>query len=272
MPKLITTIDETAHGAMHESMQALYIKQDDDSYVLDGVDDKDFAAKLTEFRTNNRTLTKKGTDAATQLAAMQATLDGLGDLSKLDAEGVATLQAAQAKMNELEDAGLLKDGKIDELLAKRTETMRNDFTAKMNALTTERDGATGTLETMRTELGNLKIDTSLQTSIGKVGVPKQGALENLLLLAHRDWAIADDGKMAGKELYDTDGNPHTMDTYAASLVKSHAYLFEPGGGGGAGGTNKGGGGGTSGTITNDPTAIGANLEDIASGKKVVHHS
>ena len=94
-----------------------YYKQEGEGYVLE----YDGAEKVREFRSNNIKYMKELKSAQEKLAALEG----------IDPEEV---ERVKLELQEIKDKKLLEEGNLEELLAQRTERMRQDF----DAHTTER--------------------------------------------------------------------------------------------------------------------------------------
>lgn len=259
MPKVhlkpvVTKIEEVP-----EAYRDLY-DQSGDSFVLTGFDEKDFKTRLDEFRNNNIGLQKKQAELAAQL-------DKYKDV---DPVKYAAALDAQKKLDALEDKNLMDEGKVEELINKRTENMRKDHDARINALQgtlkSREEGYTKYRQTVR----QLKVKQAVRDAITKVGVPKTTALTHIDNLAEKQWDLDDKDELVPVDVYDDTGKPIKMDDWAARLVKDSPYFFEESrGGGGQGGQPRNQqrqGAGAPKTL-NNPSAdvFGKHLKDIASG-------
>lgn len=258
LKKKVKTLEEVA-----EAFRGLYTKQGDE-YVLeveadDGGGDlaKELAterARVKEFRENNIALT-----------------ESLKKFKDIDPEKYAEARQALEAVNKLEEADLIKSGKLDEVVERRlaahkrqVEKERTDNATRIKALETEAND-------FRTKYSGLLVDTKVSETISGVGQLRKGALADVLNRARSVWKANEKGELVADNLYDTDGKPMTMEGYTKQLLQEAPYLFEPGAGSGGGGgaKNKGRQEGGPRVINNDPVEFGKNLADIASGKVTV---
>lgn len=236
---------------LEEAQAALYKPNDDGKFVLQ-VEGNPYKEKLSEFRDNNTTLQKRQQELEQQLSQFKG----------LDAEAAREALEAQRKM---QDKKLLDEGKVDELLEQRTQTMREDFQAQLEASNKARDDALKINSSYQNELGRLKIDTAVQAAVQKAGTVRKGAMEDILNRARTQWKIDEKGHLKGENLFDDKGDPMTMESYAQRLVQTAPYFFEGAEGSDSRGNDEGGGGSKK-TVPNTAEGIGANLEAIAKGE------
>jgi len=220
-------------------------------------------AKLGEFRDNNVALRKEVDDfkdkfGKVDLEQYQKAVDFMGKIEK--------------QQKDEEEAKLLKAGSIDEVVARRTETMKTDYQKQLDALTTARDGAITEGAMLRTKLGELLIGRDAQVELSNLGVKvAKGGLRDLMSRAHSDWSVDAEGNMiaqrGGEKLFGKDGAPLKMKEWAEMIVDDAGHLFEGGKGGGAPGGTKYTGTGNPRTIRwGDKKGFHDNLEKIAKGE------
>lgn len=210
------------------ALSEFYTEKDGVWYLdVDGAAD---AERLKEFRDNNIDLKKQVKDLTEKFADIDPV-----EHKKLVAKA-ATLEAAVAKA----------DGKIDELIATRTEAMKKEHEKTVANLTKNLEGANN-------ELSRLKIDSAVLEAGTKHGLRSTAHLD-LIARAQRTFKLGDDGKIVatgpdGKAIYGKGADPLTIGEWVESQAKEAAHLFEPsqggnsqgGAGGGGGGGGKGGG-------------------------------
>lgn len=250
--------DEAEWKKLPESLQGEYVKNDDGTFQLD-TDDDDMKKKLDEFRTNNRALLKEKERLGKEAAKFK----------DIDPEAYAEAMEAKKKLEDLENANLAKAGNIDEVVAKRTETMRTDYEKKLKA----KDELLSSTEAARTKyrdsLRNQKIAGTIRDAVTKAGNVRPGAMTDILNRALNQWQLNDQDELVAPDLFDDKGEPMSPEVWSKRLVTESPYLFEPAQGGGASGGQKGVKLNNGKTIRN-PSPMdygkGTNLEDIASGK------
>ena len=117
-------VSEQEYEELPEAIREHY-KEDGGQYVLstDGDD------RLTEFRQNNRNLFRE-----------------VEELKKSHADQSSALQSAKEEAQKRTEKDLLSEGKIDELLAQRTEAMRGSYEEKLGEITRAHSEAEKTLD------------------------------------------------------------------------------------------------------------------------------
>ncbi len=258
---LLKSLDE-----VDESLRGLYTKVGDE-YVLD-TDDGDFKSRIAEFRNNNIDLNKR-------LEALSNSAEELEKLKKQFA-GLDPEQARKAieKMQEMEDQKLIDAGKLDELLAQRTERMKSDYEGQISSYKENLEALQKERDMLKGKLQEVVIDNALQQAVTSVATVRKGAMEDVLARGRRRWRLNDDGNPVpidddGNVIYGKDpAKPMTMAEWAQSLVQDASYLFESNTGGGGQGNM---GGSADGSIidASNQDAINQNIEAIAAGKAKV---
>jgi hypothetical protein len=261
MAKLKAVLSKDDFDHLEDGAKSLYTEQDDGSFVLD-VEDKDFKSKLSEFRSNNIKLAKE-----LELARSQ-----LDQFKGVDPTKYAEMSK---KLDELEDKNLLDAGKIDELVATRTERMRQTYDGQVKALQEKWESEKRRADDRESSLSRVLIDNEVTSAIGRVGTVVKGGLPDIVSRARTMWRL-EDGKPVpydseGKVKYGESGDsPMTMDEWAKSLLEEAPHLFERSGGSGSGGSgeagSRGGSGNSKAIYSSDRRAFSRNLEEIAKGK------
>lgn len=249
-----------------EKYRPLY-KPGTGGFVLDfeGADD---LGRLGEFRNNNIELRKQQEALAAQLKSFEG----------IDPEAVKSLREQQDKAKAEEEKELIRKGKFDELVARRTAAARADLDSQIKATRTTLEEREKTITALQGRLSVLVVDSDVAKAIEAVGLkPRAGALDDIHRRARDVWKVDDSGNMVavdpskgGKSpLYSAEkaGEPITMKEYVAKvLAVQAAHLFEGSSGGGAAGGARGGGG-AAGQMIEGGNALdfGRNLEGIAKG-------
>lgn len=213
---------------VEEPLRELYKAGGDGKFYLDAEENEDSKKKMAEFRENNIKLMKEKSD-------LEEKLKGMGDPKQIE--------EMKKKLQLIEDKKLLEAGKLDELVAQKTERMRQDYESQIDALRKAVDAKQTELDKTTESLSSVLIDSEITRAVTGVGIPRKGALQDLLARGKKVFRL-EDGKPIPKEgdkvLYGKDGKaPMTFDEWASIQAESAAYLFEPSSGSGsAGGTNK----------------------------------
>lgn len=264
MAKAKRILTKSEYDALPAERKELYTKSDTgDDYILD-TDDQDYKQRIDEFRSKNVELLKAAEEH-------KKTMEKYKGIDPVQYEAAKT---ALEKINQMEEAELIKAGKMDEVFAKRVERMKKEHEDQLNQLRKSNEALTNDKNTLADRLGSVLIDTSLTTIVGKIAKIRPGAEDDVRSRGRRVWRLNEKGEMVpvkpdGTTFYGPRGEPITMEEYATDLIKSAPHLFEAAGGGGAGGGKQGDGGGSGDGKTidkNDANAFSRNLEKIAKGE------
>jgi len=255
LKKWVQTLEE-----VDEKFHVLYKGDDENGWALE-LDDQDFKTKLDEFRTNNRQLFNDKKQLEESLAAFK----------DIDPEKYKEATEALAVINQMEEGRLIKEGKLDEVLKRRTEAMQAEFERQLAAKDSAISEAQGIKEQYQTQLAQVKVQQAALESLGKIGHVRSTAQQDVLNRANFLWTVDDSGNLVAREngeaVFGKDGNALGMDEWAKDLLDGAPHLFEAAGGGGSDGNrNKDKSGNPKAVSKDDLKAFGAHLDDIASGK------
>ena len=205
---------------LSQELQGLYKKEGDGNYYLDVDESEEIKAekaKTKEFRANNITLQKRIEEFEKKF-------------KDVDPDEVNELKQ---KFQDMEDKKLLDEGEIDKLVEQKTERMRQDYEARIEALSTDNDRLNKELSTATERLSSEVIDSRITQSISEVGTVRKGAMEDIIARGRRTWKFDEDGepvakKADGTPLYGKDPKqPLSFKEWAEGLVTDAPYLFEP---------------------------------------------
>lgn len=254
--KIKTQITKAAFDALAEPMRTLYVPDGDTgNFLLDGVDDKEYKSKLDEFRTTNTNLLKNAEK-----------------YKDIDPVAYAELKKLQDEIDANEELKLVKEGKWETVLKKRTEAMRLDFEKQIAALSTKYAKHDETVKSLHGENHALKLEKHVLAALDEVGVLAPGARDDILSRARGTWQlnearelVALDGK--GEPVLGKKGEPLTMVEWGQAQLDTAPHLFERAAGAGARGSQKQGNPGNAPkTMAYDPVALAKNAASIASGE------
>lgn len=252
-----------------EALADLY-KEKDGKWLLevDGMVASDeltsIKTRLDDFRANNIGLTEK--------------LKAFDGKKVLTQDEVDEFERLAGQEQSIKDKKLIDAGKLDELLASRTDKMRTDFEAQITSLN---ESLVSTKELAAVHEGRLS-KVLVQSEVGQLlsssgNRPIQGALSDLFSRAEQVWKVNGEGKLValnskGEQVYGTEANPLTLDEWLVQTVKDAPYLFEANKGSEAPGSKPSGQKGSDGIIRisrTDEEAKSRHIEDIATGKAIV---
>jgi len=140
-------------------------------------------------------------------------------------------------LEENEDAQLIKDGKVSELIDKRTSQMKSDHEAVLSELMDKLDGATKESDRFQNLYQTKVIEDSLrEASIGAKVINE--AISDILLRGRSVFSVAEDGSVEardkdGKLLKTEDGKVLTPTLYIEGLKKTSPHYWPPSSGAGA---------------------------------------
>lgn len=143
------------------------------------------------------------------------------------------------RFSDDEEAKLIASGKIDEVLNKRTERMKQSFEKETLAERQAREAA----ESRAAKFQRKVLENGVIRAATEAGIHKH-AVEDALLHAAQAFQLNDDGEpVAADGLYGKDGNPLTLKEWFAEMQerKPHWWPANANGGGAIQGGGKGGG-------------------------------
>ena len=221
-PKFIYTNKADIPAALAE-----FYKEDNGVFALD-VEGAVAANRLAEFRETNIKLAK-------QLSLFTGVNGDDPDLETKVKE-YAELKAKRATYEGVKEQD--RD-KLDKLLAERVGTMKAEHEAALKKNTDE-------LGTLKNKLQTVMIDKAAVEACVKHGL-RDTAHDDVIFRARQHWVLDGDKIVAkdreGKTIYGPNGEPLTVDEWAADLTKKAPHIFAENKGGGSPGPGKGGSGG-----------------------------
>jgi len=240
-----------------EPFRELYEKTDD-GYTLKVDDPSGGKAKLAEFRSTNIKLMQQ----LKELQELARQFEGIDPKRAREAESLLN------RINDEEEKQLIAQGKLDDVIARRTTKMRSDFEAKQNRLAADLKKAQEAEASLRTRHDQLVIDQTISGAVTKRASPRPGAMLDILARARSAFQVDEQGKLVpreGSNAFGKDGQPISLEEWTESLVSDASYLFDPAAGSGASGGRRGDAAGRGRVSASDPVAFGRNLEGIAKG-------
>jgi hypothetical protein len=159
----------------------------------------------------------------------------LAQFEGIDPEAVRTILK---RFVDDEEAGLIKQGKLDEVLNKRTERMAADWDKKVKAETARADK----LKAKADKLAERAMAESIIKASQKAGALPEATEDIVLRAKGAGWTIDDDGNVIAMNgdtvVFGKDGKtPLTPEEWAASLRENAPHLWPRAQGSGAMGTN-----------------------------------
>lgn len=167
------------------------------------------------------------------LGSLKATKEQLARFEGIDPDAMKSLLA---KFSEDEDAALIKSGKIDEVINKRTERMKAGYEAETQAERAARELA----ETRVKAFSKRVLENSIRAEAGTAGL-YHFAVEDALYRAGAMFVIDDNGNaVAAEGVLGKDGKPLTLKEWFGDMKNKAPHWFEAkASGSGANGNNQG---------------------------------
>jgi hypothetical protein len=257
--KLKASLDADEYEKLPEQLRDFYTGSKEDGYTLN-TDDKSLRSKLDEFRATNVTLKREQEE-------LRAALEKFKDIDPTKAKAA---QEALDFLEKNEEAQLIKAGKFDEVIAKRTEKMSQSFAQKEEQYKKQIGDYEKKYGETSSKYKSLRLDTEFSNLFRGLASVKKGAESDILRRARDSWDINDKDEVVFRDenALDPNGKPWTQETWAKNLVNEASYFFEQSAGGGAAGSGKGqvtSSGGKKLLINPTPMEMGVHAEAIANG-------
>jgi hypothetical protein len=189
----------------------------------------------------------------------------LKNFDNIDAEKA---RSALQFLEENADAQLIKDGKIDELLAKRTSQLQSDHETLINELTTNLDEANSKGKNFENLYTTKMIEDSLrETAVSAKVIPE--AISDVLTRGREVFSLAEDGTLEargpdGKLLTTGDDKVLMPSNWIEGLKKVSPHYWPPSEGAGA----NGGTGGAGGEDTMDALSRAASSNNMVEYRRI----
>lgn len=218
--------DPAAHGLNLDETQAAALKEALGGKVQEYVDKEvsGLKSKNTELLGANRTF-------KSELETLKGQFDGL------DIEAVKGLLT---KVGQDEETKLIAEGKLDEVINRRTERLRGDLDKQVKAANERADKA----EAFAAKYSDKVLADSIRAAAIKAGALPEAA-EDIILRARGTFKLSEDGEpvatdRAGEVVYGKDGKtPLSPLEWAESLRETATHLWPRAQGAGQTGDNGG---------------------------------
>ena len=185
--------------------------------------DKAVAEQVAGLKNKNNELISKEKELKAQLARFEG----------IDPDAV---QATLKNFADQEEAKLITEGKIDEVLAKRAERMKADYDKTLSKLQSDLDNKDARLAKFA--------QRALSASVREVGAKlaiHTSAFDDALLRAQSAFDINDEGNAIAKDgVFGKDGKPLTLQEWFEDMKELAPHWFAASSGGGSQGNFSGG--------------------------------
>lgn len=128
------------------------------------------------------------------LGKLKTATDGLSAFDGLDPVAMKTMMSS---FDQSEEAKLIAEGKMDEVITKRTDRLKGDYEDKLKQLSTELEAAKGTSSKYQDRLQQNAIDNTVREAAIKSKVLPE-ALADVLRRAGDIFTLNDDGQLEAR--------------------------------------------------------------------------
>lgn len=218
--------DPAAHGLTLDETQTTALKA-----VLGGEVQKFLDSEVSGLKSKNAELIGSNKTIKAELDKLKGQFDGL------DIEAVKGLLA---KAGQDEETKLIAEGKLDEVISRRTERLRTDLDKQVKAANERADKA----EAFAAKYSDKVLADSIRAAAIKAGALPEAA-EDIILRARGTFKLSEDGEpvatdCAGEVVYGKDGKtPLSPLEWAESLRETATHLWPRAQGAGQTGDNGG---------------------------------
>lgn len=209
---------------LDEKIQGLYTKTEDGKFKLD-VEGLDTGDGLKSALQKEREIAR---DAQKRLKELQTQFEGIDPVAAKD---------LLSKVNQSEEARLIADGKIEEVIKQRTVRMQAEYDAKLK----EAEGKMTAAEQRAARRDAQVLENQIRQAATEAGIHKH-AIDDALLRARTQFSLSDsDAAVAlgsdGQPVYGKDGQtPLSLKEWFDSMKNAAPHWYPAGSSGsGAGG-------------------------------------
>jgi hypothetical protein len=204
---------------------------DDQTFTQDDIDAavKKASAEVEGLKTKNQEI----------LDELKTTRDSLKKFEGVDVDEFNRLSKVFA---ENEDAQLIADGKVQDVIDKRTEKMRQKFEDRLEEITSSFEAAAAERDTFRNQLHSNRISDAIRKECLESGM-RTTAIDDAILQGRTTFTVGEDGEVEARdgngELKKVDGKLLTPKAFVTSLRKSKPHYWpDSEGAGTTGGGNR----------------------------------
>jgi len=198
---------------------------------------KEFEEKDSRLAAHKDELVSEKREIEARLKETQGTLDkykGLGD--------VDNLKDVISRFEDSEEAKMIKEGKIDDVINGRIDKQRTQWEAKLKAEADSNLSLKEQLESRDKVISGLVVDGAIQTTAASIEDFRGEAMEDVVARGRNVWKVEDGKAVAygpdGNQLFNAKGEPLAVNEWIDSMRESAPHYFRS-----AKGTNAKGGGG-----------------------------
>lgn len=179
-------------------------------------------------------ISEKNTELLTKLAASKKSLEAFGD------QDPETIKSLLDNLNKSESAKLIAEGKIDEVLAKRTDALTASYEEALKKITGENEESKKSAEYYKAQFEQKTINDFVKEEALKQGIIP-AALGDVAAKALQTFQIDSEGNLeardsAGQLLKNKEGNLVNPENFVKGLAITNPYYWAPSSGSGASGS------------------------------------
>ena len=218
--------DPAAHGLTLDEAQTAALKA-----ALSGDVQKYLDSEVSGLKAKNQELIGSNKTIKTELDKLKGQFDGLD---------IDAVKGLLAKAGQDEETKLSAEGKLDEVISRRTERLRTDLDKQVKAANERADKA----EAFAAKYSDKVLADSIRAAAIKAGALPEAA-EDIILRARGTFKLSEDGEpvatdRAGEVVYGKDGKtPLSPLEWAESLRETASHLWPRAQGAGQTGDNGG---------------------------------
>jgi hypothetical protein len=209
------------------------LKRDDVASALQTRIDAAVEQATSGLKKNKDEILNEKRELAAALQTLQGQVGELGDLE--------SVKKILSRIESDEDARLISEGKIDEVVAKRVERAVLDANKRADALEAKLAEATQTIGTQGGTINKLVVETALQNEAVKLGV-QPSAVDDFVRRGLSVFSASEDLQPVALDsekspILGADAKtPLTITEWGEDLKTTAGHLWPPSSGGGAGGS------------------------------------
>lgn len=256
-----------------EALRALYRPSPAGGFELDADDADSVRKTVDEFRTNNRNLHRENEELK-QL---------IGKFKGIDPEKAKEAQAALDRIDQMEEGKLIKEGKLDDVIGRRTAKLRSELEGQIKSAEKRAAEMEESFKKTQGRLHRMVIEDKVRATVTKVAQVRPEAIPDVLRRAREVWVMDEKENLVPKDpatgeiIYGAKGNntPLSLEEWTEGLVKDAPHFFEASGGSGSkreGSRPATGNQSSAGKVvvdSSDPYDMGRNAQAIAEGKAIL---
>lgn len=207
--------------------------------MKDNTEIQDFVKSMvsTEVETQTTGLKDKNTELLDEKKKLQTRLDGVPTPEEL-----SEFKKLKEQIESSVDAKLIAEGKLDDVINKRTERIREDFDAKLTESVSEIKLLKNSNSKLKDKYNDYVVEDSVRKSAISNGVIGN-ALDDVVSRSSGVFSLDSDGSlvardMEGKLVITEDGKTLTPDLFIASLKQSAPHFWPQSKGSGLNGSDE----------------------------------